>query len=301
MRLIKPGFFANDTLAELDPFARLLFAGLWTIADREGRLEDRPKRIKAEVLPYDDADVDCLLQALHDSGFILRYAHGESRYIQVVNFSKHQTPHVKEVASTIQAPCLHSASTVLTLVEHSNSTADTDTDTLTETETDNRGAEAPESEAADAPIGREPVSLPTSSKKQTPDLAEDSDAYRLALYLRDAIRAHKSDARVPTTRKQLIAWAHVLDLMLREDKRQPHAVEEIIDWATRHQFWQSVILSPGKLREKYDQIDVQRRNGNGRKSRAVPSAPIPVDDADDALSAKAQRDMAFYAAAVGEE
>jgi hypothetical protein len=45
-RQIKPGFFKNDELAELPIEARLLFAGLWTIADREGRLEDRPKKIK---------------------------------------------------------------------------------------------------------------------------------------------------------------------------------------------------------------------------------------------------------------
>jgi hypothetical protein len=51
-RNIKPGFFLNDELAECEPLARILFAGLWCIADREGRLEDRPKRIKAEVLPY---------------------------------------------------------------------------------------------------------------------------------------------------------------------------------------------------------------------------------------------------------
>src|SRR5262245_4448792 len=57
-RLLKPGFFTNEDLVELPPAARLLFAGLWTLADREGRLEDRPKRIKLAVLPYDDVDVD---------------------------------------------------------------------------------------------------------------------------------------------------------------------------------------------------------------------------------------------------
>ena len=44
-RILKPGFFANELLAEIHPYGRLLFAGLWTLADREGRLEDRPKRI----------------------------------------------------------------------------------------------------------------------------------------------------------------------------------------------------------------------------------------------------------------
>ena len=49
---IKPGFFTNEQLAECSFAARLLFVGLWTLADREGRLEDRPRRIRAQVFPY---------------------------------------------------------------------------------------------------------------------------------------------------------------------------------------------------------------------------------------------------------
>jgi hypothetical protein len=112
-RNLKPGFFTNDLLAEIDPLGRLLFQGLWCLADREGRLEDRPKKIKAEVLPYDNCDADSYLSELHEKGFILRYASGSKRFIQVLSFSKHQNPHVKEAASSIPAPCEHSASTVL--------------------------------------------------------------------------------------------------------------------------------------------------------------------------------------------
>ena len=57
-RNIKPGFFTNDGLAELPFEVRLLFIGLWTLADREGRLEDRPKRIRMEIFPGDNVDVD---------------------------------------------------------------------------------------------------------------------------------------------------------------------------------------------------------------------------------------------------
>ena len=60
MRTIKPGFFTNDVLAEVEPLGRILFAGLWTVADRAGRLEERPKKLKAELLPYDDCDVESL-------------------------------------------------------------------------------------------------------------------------------------------------------------------------------------------------------------------------------------------------
>lgn len=103
-RNIKPGFFANEDLAECDPLARLLFAGLWCLADREGRLEDRPKRIRAELLPYDTCDADDLLNQLQSRGFIVRYLHGEGRFIQVLKFDSHQNPHMKEAKSSIPAP-----------------------------------------------------------------------------------------------------------------------------------------------------------------------------------------------------
>lgn len=123
-RNIKPSFFTNDDLAEIDPLGRLLFIALWTMADRQGRLEDRPRRIKAEALPYDDADVDALLDALHERGFILRYVMSGNRYIQVCAFTKHQNPHVKEAPSTIPAPDEHGASTVQDTTQTGTSPAD---------------------------------------------------------------------------------------------------------------------------------------------------------------------------------
>lgn len=100
-RNIKPGFFTNDELAECSPHARLLFAGLWTIADKEGRLDDRPKKVKALVLPFDNVDCDELLQQLHDRKFIQRYQVQDGAYIQITNWKKHQNPHCKEAPSEI--------------------------------------------------------------------------------------------------------------------------------------------------------------------------------------------------------
>jgi len=113
-RNIKPAFFKNELLVELPIEARLLFIGLWTLADREGRLENRPKRIKMEIYPADDYDIAELLLSLQNKGFI--YIYGE--YIQVINFTKHQSPHVKEAASIIPAPDEHHASTVLAPCKH---------------------------------------------------------------------------------------------------------------------------------------------------------------------------------------
>ena len=103
-RNIKPGFFMNEELADIEPFGRLLFIGLWTLADREGRMENRPKKIKAEVFPYDSVEIEPLLDSLEEKNFILRYEFNGNKYIQVNNFLKHQKPHIKETASVIPAP-----------------------------------------------------------------------------------------------------------------------------------------------------------------------------------------------------
>lgn len=110
-RNIKPGFFTNDELAECHPLGRLLFAGLWTIADKEGRLDDRPKKIKAMLLPFDEADCDALLQQLNDHKFIIRYRVNSECYIQISNWKRHQNPHCKEAASEIPAPIENDKST----------------------------------------------------------------------------------------------------------------------------------------------------------------------------------------------
>jgi hypothetical protein len=114
-RNLKPGFFANEQLAELPHETRLLFIGLWCCADREGRLEDRPKRIRAQVFPYEDADVDAMLTDLAEAGFITRYEVDGAKYIEINNFLKHQSPHHKEAESIIPSmpqACLKHASSM---------------------------------------------------------------------------------------------------------------------------------------------------------------------------------------------
>lgn len=125
-RSIKPGFFRNADLVDLPMEARLLFIGLWTLADRSGRLEDRPKQIKMEIFPADNLDCDELINLIASIGMVARYEVDGKRYLQVVNFAKHQNPHRDEKASTIpdqygnfattkEAPIKHGANTVRAL------------------------------------------------------------------------------------------------------------------------------------------------------------------------------------------
>ena len=100
-RLIKPGFFLNEDLADMEPIIRLLFIALWTIADSAGRLKDSPRRIQASCLPYDQVNVDSCLSQLQIKGFIHRYVVNNRPFLQIANWRKHQRPHYKEIPSEI--------------------------------------------------------------------------------------------------------------------------------------------------------------------------------------------------------
>jgi hypothetical protein len=96
IRTIKPDFFSNEEIGNLPAQARLLFIGLWTLADCEGRLQDRPMRIAAQLFPYDSWPIPTLLENLAQARLITRYEAEGKKCIQIINFLKHQRPHPKE-------------------------------------------------------------------------------------------------------------------------------------------------------------------------------------------------------------
>jgi hypothetical protein len=82
-------------------------------------------RIKAQAFPYRDGlDIEPMLQWLHDHEFIRRYAVSDRRYIQILKFKQHQSPHIKEAPSTIPAPCENGANTGVAALTPSSLTPD---------------------------------------------------------------------------------------------------------------------------------------------------------------------------------
>lgn len=103
-RNIKPGFYKNEDLAECSVWARFIFPGLWMLADKHGVLEDRPKRIKAELLPFDSQEIEPLLSELEARLLIVRFEKNGASYIWIPGFAKHQTPHYSEKGIGIMPP-----------------------------------------------------------------------------------------------------------------------------------------------------------------------------------------------------
>lgn len=100
-RTLSPEFFTDEDVGDLEPLVRLLFQGLWCHADKAGRLKDKPRTIKAQVLPFDDIDIDASLNELADAGFILRYESQGLAVIQIRTWEKNQHPHYTEKDSQL--------------------------------------------------------------------------------------------------------------------------------------------------------------------------------------------------------
>ena len=90
IRTIKPEFWTDEKIVQLPYQARLAFIGLWNFCDDEGRLMDEPDRIKMQVLPADDVNMEIVIDILVSSGLIERYENEESSVLVIKNFLEHQ-------------------------------------------------------------------------------------------------------------------------------------------------------------------------------------------------------------------
>ena len=90
-RMISPEFWTDEKIVELSPWARLLFIGLWQLADDEGRLEWNPRKVHLQLFPADHKiDMEKLCAELRQSALICAYSCSNHSYIEVTGFKKHQ-------------------------------------------------------------------------------------------------------------------------------------------------------------------------------------------------------------------
>ncbi len=102
IRTIKPEFFTSEDIVALSPMARLLYIALWCEADREGRLQWKPKTMKLRYFPADQCDVMAMADELVAGGLVVLYEDGELAYIP--SFNKHQHINPRESESQLPAP-----------------------------------------------------------------------------------------------------------------------------------------------------------------------------------------------------
>lgn len=94
IRTIKPSFFRSEDVSVLPLRARLTWIGLWTHCDDAGRAKDNVRLIKGDIWPLDDVslrDIEDDLETLAAHGRIVRYEVDGKRYLEITNWSDHQS------------------------------------------------------------------------------------------------------------------------------------------------------------------------------------------------------------------
>ena len=137
IRTIKPEFWSSEDIAALDYFDRLVFIGLWSMADDEGRLQGDARLIRSQLFPIDDhigessvrthgaltedsLSIHDTLMHLSNGGQITLYEGCNGRtYIQVTNFTEHQRIN-RPTASKYPAPTRENTITHGALTEDSS-------------------------------------------------------------------------------------------------------------------------------------------------------------------------------------
>jgi hypothetical protein len=109
IRTVKPEFFRHEGLQDLEiqnpgMYVMLVFQGLWTVSDREGRFRWKPRRLKLDILPFLNFDIERVLNLLEAAKMIASYEVGGDKFGQVVNWAKHQLVGRFEPPSEIPGP-----------------------------------------------------------------------------------------------------------------------------------------------------------------------------------------------------
>ncbi|EUJ29638.1 Replication protein O [Listeria cornellensis FSL F6-0969] len=110
-------------------------------------------------------------------------------------------------------------------------------------------------------------------KKKTPPKMKFSEKHlQLAYYFFDRILENQPERRPPNFEK----WANTIRLMIEVDKRNVEQIQWLMTWVQQHNFWMTNVLSPEKLRDKFDDLAIkakkereQKRNANNSKQEAT--------------------------------
>lgn len=93
IRTIKPECWQDEAVGGLTHTERLLWLGLITMADDEGRLRAPITAINGHVFPWDDlpnVKVKRALDAIEKVGLIVQYEHDGKPYVAFPSWAAHQ-------------------------------------------------------------------------------------------------------------------------------------------------------------------------------------------------------------------
>ncbi len=288
-RMLSPEFFTDaDIVANFDAFGRLFYQGLWCVAEDSGCFEINQLSLKMKIFPGDNISLEQLQQyidKLIELDKVVPYEANGRQYGWLKNFHKHQRLD-KPSPPSIPLPDFilwhgeeefgdkrHKYYYEVLPIGHSNANENPclrqvyDKSCPEEKRKEEKRKEVEgkgiDSSSQNAPMSPEPQPTGLDEEKQQqeqPDIKfdESSVQYKLAFYLRGKILANLPSARVPEPDpKSLEKWSLEFDRMIRLDARAPTDIRDMIDFSQYDSFWRANILSPRKLREKWETLVLQ--------------------------------------------
>ncbi len=96
------------------------------------------------------------------------------------------------------------------------------------------------------------------SKKSKKRIYSDNDPNKKLAKLLFKMISNNQNIKEPDFDK----WANTIRLTIESDKRTGKEVQDMIVWATKHDFWSGVILSPSSLRKHFDKMNAQKNKNN---------------------------------------
>ena len=106
IRTVKPELFKHEALFEAEMTSnlplRLAFIGLFTCCDRKSCFKWRPRRLKLDILPYDDINIVAILEQLVQHGFVKKHKYQGEWYGYIPpSWTKHQQINKSEVTNVL--------------------------------------------------------------------------------------------------------------------------------------------------------------------------------------------------------
>ena len=120
---------------------------------------------------------------------------------------------------------------------------------------------------------------------------KDSDYYKLSEFFVKQILNNNPDFKKPNIQK----WSDDFRKIVELDNRDKYEVAMMIKWVQKDSFWMSNVLSPVKLREKYDQLVLRMANSSEphvlkQEKPSKPKSKIDSKKKDELLKKARERD-----------
>lgn len=93
-RMIDPGIWQSEDFSKLSSLAKLVFIGLFSLADDEGRGRSNPTYLKSSLFPYEEnirsTDIDKTLSEISSNMSVIFYSYNGSSYYSLLSWNTFQ-------------------------------------------------------------------------------------------------------------------------------------------------------------------------------------------------------------------